>query len=140
MDALEKKYWKDRRAHSLFLAAVLAFPLSILIWFLYQWIYQAGHTIYLVTVVSSAFQAVAVFDVQTFSYGGALLSILIFSVFAWLLERKTKRAMFWWYPIIVLLFELSKLFSAKSLENLFVISLGVLTLVVILEFLNGKKN
>lgn len=147
-DVQEKNYWKGRTLHSLLLVTVLAVPLAIGLWIAYTIVHQAGQMLYGVIMlimntgdISSVtvIGAVVTEPVQSsVSLSGALFAILIFSLTAWLIELKTKNRIFWWYPALVALFELSKSLRLIGLEAFFIGLMAILTVIIAFDLLRRK--
>ncbi len=149
MDKEEKNYWKGRTLHSLLLVTVLAVPLALGLWLAYNIVHQAGQVLYGVIMLIintgnvpsvTVIGAVVTEPVQSsISLSGALFAILIFSLVAWLIERKTKNRIFWWYPALVALFELSKSLRLIGLEVFFLILVFAVTVIAGFSLLRKRK-
>lgn len=149
MDQEDFSYWKGRKWRSLFLVFVLAIPIAGGLWLAYEIVRQAGQIIYEIVLVisngnASSFTVIdAVVSKQItphFSLWPALFSIFVFIVFAWILERKTKTKIFWWYPALIALFELSRFLLLPGLEAFFVALFFIVTLIAGISFLRIKKG
>ena len=147
MDQEDFSYWKGRKWRSLFLVFVLAIPIAGGLWLAYEIVRQAGQIIYeIILVISTGNTSVTVDAIvskpvsPTFSLWPALFAIFIFIVFAWILERKTKTKIFWWYPALIALFELSRFLLLPGLEAFFVALFFIVTLIAGISFLRIKKG
>jgi hypothetical protein len=174
----EQSYWKDRRLHSLVLAVLLALPLAIGVWLVYHIIHETGYVVYQVLAVlvstgnapsvtivdySDCFNVgmsicptLTAMDGRSLEpvIGSIVLTVLLFSAFAWLLEKRTKRKIFWWYPVLIISYEIIQyvLCGGYNLVNplaicysyllalggLIELSVLILTVVVLLKLLKKE--
>ncbi|MFA6530570.1 MAG: hypothetical protein WCT31_02480 [Candidatus Micrarchaeia archaeon] len=162
----DEDYWKTRRAHSEILVSLLALPIAFFfgfgIWYAYLWVHEGGEivsNVILVFVNGSASVAIVGYDCFNTGMnicpqatgpmlGGALFSLIIFGCAAWSLEYRTKRKIFYWYAILIAVYELNQnlicrtdIFGSNACDwigKLVLFGFFLVTLFVVLGYLKRK--